>query len=167
VEAVTLTFILIGICILWTTAFVMDERRGRKITAASAEKHRLEAKKEIDQHRVKQLEAEIFGIDQEITGLPGHTWQVTRQNDRISVYLLNAAGAKIGIDSVPFKETTVRYAGGRFQESTRALTVEEIDAAVQKKMKWLSDREIATQKFNAGLKEIVDKYDGKGVVQDA
>jgi hypothetical protein len=169
-------FVMLGFLVVIVSGlYVSDVRRQKRREAIRDEEIAREVARRNDEQRVKELEAEIFGIGVEIRDLPGCTWRLTRgvEYKRRDVVKGDGNGIRVqllgehlnvlqaaNVYSFRFISGTSMYDRGRYEDCT----VEEIDQDVQKTMKTLVNKEIAKRKYEAGMRNILDTYNGKEVV---
>jgi hypothetical protein len=175
-EVMITAFVMLG-CLFAIIGglYVSDVRRQNKREAILKAEIAREVARRADEERVKELEAEIFGIGVEIRDLPGCTWKLTRgvYYKRRSGEIHDVNGIKVhlmgehkdtlrvaNVYSFIFVSGTSMYDRGRYEDRT----VEEIEQEVQKTMKNLVEKEISNRKYEAGMKNILETYNGKEVV---
>jgi hypothetical protein len=155
--------------------YVSDVRRSNRRDALLQAEIAREVTRRNDEQRVKELEAEIFGIGVEIRDLPNCTWRLTRgveyrrnggvrgDENGLRIQLL---GEHLNVlqsaNAYSFRWVSPANHYGRGYYEDR--TVEEIEQAVQKTMKDLVGKEITKRKYEAGMKNIMETYNGKEVV---
>ncbi len=174
----TLALILTGLLIVFGGLYFKDAQKSKKAVERSAQKIINAANHE----KIKQLEDDIFGVDLEIRGLPGHYWKLTRGThyfrgdnkrddpDGFELCLMSETDEVLKEDSVlSIRWQSSDYSYSRTLQNYGSMvknTVEEMELAIQEKMKRIVKAEIAKREREAGLQNIIDKYNGKAVIQD-
>lgn len=130
-----------------------------------------------NQKQIDALEAtmpDVFGIDKEISGLPGYKWKIKQgisyTNDAfqviydphgIEICLMNSMSGQAASKMLSSKRKTDSYNSRRPTYINR--TVAEMDTRAQELMKEMVVKEISVREFAEGLKGIIKKYNGKPV----
>lgn len=166
---------IIGICVvafvlLFFGALVLhDERRGKVIEEKKAVQ---EIVKRSDPVKIQQLEATELGIGLEMLDLPGYYWVVSRgiswtHRDKVKtdpnglqIILLNGNHDIIEERMVTCEVYVDRY-------TTRKRTAEEMEVQVRSNMKAMKKRALEKVRLEQGLTDLVEKYNGKSVIQDS
>lgn len=128
-------------------------------------KDRITNRTKADQSKIEELEAEIFGVDNNIRDLPGCRWKIT-DSDLYFYIVLKNEKQKTEEDTIVYK--TKRYCGGGYRQVPREinLTESELDADIQEAMKTMVKKAINGRVAKEAHKRLMDKYNNKSVVQN-
>jgi len=147
-------------------------RNGRKLDHQMVQ----EISPRIDTKWIEETEAEIFGIGVDIRDLPGCTWKVERGSEYkkrdgeervdekgLTISLLDESGEALhtyNVYSVYRKRQDIGY---HPFWTTERRSIAEIEKEVQLGMAALVEKELAKRKYEAGMQNILDTYNGKAV----
>jgi hypothetical protein len=175
----TLLIILATIGVAFFLLDTNDRRRTRARKAIQDMEYAKEKIQQANEQKVKELEAEIFGIGIEIRELPGCIWSVTRgcehmvrdetrvDENGLSVLLLDADSNTLQERAVlSIRYETIdsgHYSGYPRRGRYVSMTVEELEEKLQDAMKSMVKKEMEKRKYEAGFAQILEKYNGKAV----
>lgn len=113
-----------------------------------------------NQEYIDRLEAEIFGVEKDISGLPGYYWEVKINRDGDFAIDLNDPRHKVvGSRRVIQKKTKMER--GFLKEAQK--TEEELEQGFQHAFKILVGDELEKKRAEEVQKRMLEKYNGKAV----